>query len=339
MKIIVEGIYLEITSKCNLKCPHCYNNSGEANDEFPIFLLKRMMHSFKKMGGNYVNISGGEPLASDNFINILSELNNYNGVSIGITSNGTLLSQNIIDNIKNVYKKPLFFQISVDGATSKSNDFIRGDGSFKKILKGVDILKNNNISFKFHTLCHKKNKNNLLDIISFSKNMGAFEVDLVFLNFKGRGAINYRDIALTNAEQYSIIDEIDNIKKQNVLDGYKINAPSVFYGYCPIFSDSEEEIKLFLRIDSKGNVFVCQTFDCNNYIGNLYNDNLIDIVTYENIQKLKTKILITSYRYCEKCFIKNICNKGCPGKEDKDTSELSYECDFRRYVALAKAKK
>lgn len=38
----LKGFYLEITSKCNLRCLHCYNESGILKNEISFELFKRL---------------------------------------------------------------------------------------------------------------------------------------------------------------------------------------------------------------------------------------------------------------------------------------------------------
>lgn len=39
---ILNGCYIEITSNCNLRCIHCYNESGELRDQISVEAFKKM---------------------------------------------------------------------------------------------------------------------------------------------------------------------------------------------------------------------------------------------------------------------------------------------------------
>lgn len=56
----LKGFYLEITSKCNLRCLHCYNESGILKNEISFELFKRLIDEFDEKPD--ITFSGGEPL-------------------------------------------------------------------------------------------------------------------------------------------------------------------------------------------------------------------------------------------------------------------------------------
>lgn len=62
-----------------------------------------------------------------------------NSIEVSITTNGTLLDEKIVSQIDALGLKTL--TVSLDGGTDKSNDFIRGQGSFKQTMLGLDNLK------------------------------------------------------------------------------------------------------------------------------------------------------------------------------------------------------
>lgn len=40
---ILNGCYIEITSNCNLRCIHCYNESGELRDQISVEAFKNVL--------------------------------------------------------------------------------------------------------------------------------------------------------------------------------------------------------------------------------------------------------------------------------------------------------
>ena len=66
MSMQVDGAYIEITSKCNMKCKQCYNDSEQRNNKFVTREeYVRTMKALVEHGCKIIVISGGEPLLSD----------------------------------------------------------------------------------------------------------------------------------------------------------------------------------------------------------------------------------------------------------------------------------
>ena len=91
-RISLKALYIEITSKCNLRCKHCYNESGNSDNEIDIKALFRLFEGAAAMGVDGISISGGEPFMSTNFIAILRELKKYPQFNVNIITNGTLFN-------------------------------------------------------------------------------------------------------------------------------------------------------------------------------------------------------------------------------------------------------
>lgn len=125
-----------ITRACNLKCVHCYNDSGseKANDELSTKETKAVLGDLAQFGVPSVLFSGGEPLMRSD----LFELIDYavkKGLRTVISTNGTLITKDVAKKIKQ--HKVSYVGISLDGI-GKVNDEFRGvAGAFDKAVRGV----------------------------------------------------------------------------------------------------------------------------------------------------------------------------------------------------------
>ena len=132
-----------LSETCNLKCLHCYQENHkpvqleyeklvEIYNQYKTFLKK------KKMKG-HINITGGEPLCNPHLFNLLDLIKkDENLISFSILTNGTLITKNIAKKIKSY--NPYYVQVSLEGG-KKTNDFIRGKGTYVKIAEGIQNLR------------------------------------------------------------------------------------------------------------------------------------------------------------------------------------------------------
>jgi len=70
-------ILWDITSKCNLRCRHCYNaDKYFSNKEYPVLNTPQISAVLKKLslsGFNHIHLLGGEPLVRQDIWDIIRE--------------------------------------------------------------------------------------------------------------------------------------------------------------------------------------------------------------------------------------------------------------------------
>ena len=81
-----------ITTKCNLKCKHCYSEliDQAAPDELSTEEAFQLMDDLSKWGIGLLVIDGGEPLCREDMLDIV-EYASSKGIRTTIGSNGTLI--------------------------------------------------------------------------------------------------------------------------------------------------------------------------------------------------------------------------------------------------------
>ncbi|MFO7968395.1 MAG: radical SAM protein [Archaeoglobaceae archaeon] len=125
-------ILVHITSKCNLKCEHCYVDKMGTHMDLETF--EEIMDQFYRIGGLKVMLSGGEPLVHPRIEHILKTAESY-GLRVELLTNGAMINQKYADLIKRYVDD---VQISIDGI--KGHDLLRGEGSLEKTLRGIEYL-------------------------------------------------------------------------------------------------------------------------------------------------------------------------------------------------------
>jgi len=163
----LTNIHIEITSKCNERCVHCYIPHENKVNYIEPNLFYSILEQSRKMNSLHVTLSGGEPMMHGNFIDFLGKSNEYN-FSVNVLSNLTLLNEAIIEEMKKNHL--LSVQTSLYSMDSLIHDSItQVKGSYEKTLNSILKLKKNDIPLQISCPIIKQNFNCYNDVVNWGK--------------------------------------------------------------------------------------------------------------------------------------------------------------------------
>lgn len=330
----IKSAFVETTSSCNLKCKHCYNNSGVSCNYIDFEVIERLVSSLVELNADFVSISGGEPLLHPDFDRIMGLLDHYN-IKFQIITNGTLLHTKI--EVLEKYKRKVFIQISLDGVGTTHDD-LRGRGTFELITENIKMLKEKGFVYFFKTTIHKNNHSALEKILKQAIDFCGSSISFSFINPVGRGLLN-SDLHMTQENIYKVFKELQFLKEK-YNNKIRIDIPTLYRNsICPWFAYSAgNKLKISPRIDVKGNVYLCSAFMSDKFsIGNICKHSLKDILLVnEDICKLLSFLnLYSNYIDCQRCLLNSNCNKGCPASVLEKLTEYDDNfCGSRRFAAV-----
>lgn len=129
---------------CNLQCTHCFISCSPTNHAHEMLTLddvKSYLAEAKAMGVKEYYFTGGEPFMNHDILGILEAALRQGPVSV--LTNGVLIRPDTAERLKSlsdVSAYSLDIRISIDGYDARTNDPIRGEGTFERILAGVRNL-------------------------------------------------------------------------------------------------------------------------------------------------------------------------------------------------------
>jgi len=129
----------EITSACNLSCRHCLSAKVGVSGarELDFAQCAGLIDELDRLRVFQINFGGGEPFLREDFLAIL-EYAQSKGIVTCVSTNGTVLDRGLVERLKRMDR--LYIQVSLDGAGEETNDRIRGEGSYRRILAGIELL-------------------------------------------------------------------------------------------------------------------------------------------------------------------------------------------------------
>ena len=204
----------EITYACNLHCVHCLSSSGKRRpDELTTAEAKRLIDEWAEMKVFYINVGGGEPMSRKDF----RELMDYalaRGIGVKFSTNGALIDDDAAAWIAS--RDYLDVQISLDGATSATNDPVRGDGSYDRARQAMERLAKYRFPFKINATVTRRNYPQLDALYALSQRYGA-ELRLTRLRPTGRGGAVWHELRPTHAQNRGLYEWLLN--HRDVLTG------------------------------------------------------------------------------------------------------------------------
>jgi radical SAM protein with 4Fe4S-binding SPASM domain len=304
----LTSLHLEITSKCNERCVHCYiPNDSKLSDIEPL-LFYNILEQCKNMRLLHITLSGGEPMLHRNFCDFLRKCNEF-AFAINVLSNLTLLNDEILNEMKS---NPLLcVQVSLYSMDPIIHDKItQVKGSFEKTKNAILKLIENDIPLQISCPILKQNKDCYEEVVKWSKKQKIH----VGADYSIIGGYNHSNQNLSNRLSiYEIKELMTNIvlNDANYLEQIEMAAEKKRNGtvdgfVCSVCHSS-------ICIADNGNVFPCAGW--HDYVlGNVKNTPIKDI--WDNSKKvhylrsLRNKdfpkcMLCNDKEFCTICMVRN----------------------------------
>lgn len=170
----------ELTCRCNLRCVMCYtdcfNRPDKIQDELPTNEIIRIMDELAEAGCLELCLTGGEPLARQDFFEIYAHAK-QKGFLVTIFTNGTLITDVIADRLAAL--PPHRIEISFHGLTEQTFETItQGKGSYQRCIRAINLLRERNLPLVLKSTAMTVNRGEILAIKQFVSGLGSVEYRL-----------------------------------------------------------------------------------------------------------------------------------------------------------------
>ena len=140
----MKKIKWELTPECNLNCKHCGAYSNEKKQILSLEENKKILHKLVQNGLQKIVLITKEPTMYDKWLEFI-EYCSFIGINVVLITNGTLLNESIL---RRLYKCRIeLLSISLEGISTSTNDYIRGNGIFSKVMNVFDLVEKLNTEY------------------------------------------------------------------------------------------------------------------------------------------------------------------------------------------------
>lgn len=143
----INMVWVEITSKCNMKCIHCYNESNpHTTEEMSLEDFKLVIDCIEKLSVPKLQIIGGEPFVNKKLLKemLLYAIGKF--TTIEVFTNGTLITDEWFEFLR---ENQINIALSVYSYISEKHDCVTGcAGSWEKTNLTIKKLHENNIKYR-----------------------------------------------------------------------------------------------------------------------------------------------------------------------------------------------
>jgi sulfatase maturation enzyme AslB (radical SAM superfamily) len=131
-------------TRCNLECAHCFISCSPHNDSYGFLSLdvvRERLDESIKWGVREYYFTGGEPFLNRDMVSLLELTLKYGPATV--LTNATVLKNDWVERLRKAEEATQYsleFRVSIDGPSPETNDPVRGEGTFVRAMKGVELL-------------------------------------------------------------------------------------------------------------------------------------------------------------------------------------------------------
>ncbi len=166
----------ELTSRCNLRCQHCYIPLAERalknEKELDLVEIKRILDQVTDAGCLWLLLTGGDPLIRKDFLDIYAYARRK-GLILTLFTNGTLITQRIANYLADW--RPFKIEITLYGATQETYEKVTGiPGSYARCMQGIELLLARKLPLALKTMLMSLNQHELSQMQAMAEGFGVF---------------------------------------------------------------------------------------------------------------------------------------------------------------------
>lgn len=356
-------MFKPIGSICNLNCSYCYYM-----DKHKMFGSKSVMTMkiLEKTIRDYIEVNdsddivfdwhGGEPLllGLDFFVKVVELQRKYMGdkrIFNTVQTNATLMN----DEFASFFKYYNFLVgVSIDGPEDihdKYRKYKNGNNTFKKVLKGIEILKCHDVDFNTLTTINRYSEGRGNEVYEFLKSIGSrymqFMPVLECLNPLNSCVVDptadsfqFAHYSVNSLEYGKFMCDVFDIWVKNDVGSCFVNLfDSTLANWCGLNPGTcvySETCGANLLVEHNGDMFPCDHFVYEKYkLGNLKDVSLEDVVSSLKMKEFGINKRNTLPSKCLKCKYYFACHGECPkhrfDKTDNGEVGLNSLCEGLYY--------
>ena len=188
-----------LTKRCNLKCPHCYMEAGKkAERELTTEECLGLMTEMRALGTEMLILTGGEPLLRKDIYD-LAQAASAQGMWVVMGTNGVLITERVAQKMIECGVKGVAISLdSIDPA--KHNSFRGGPNAWEHSVRALDVCKAAGLEVLVQTTVMDMNREEIPQLIEFTRERGAWSFNLYFLVQTGRGQ-HMNDLSAPETEE------------------------------------------------------------------------------------------------------------------------------------------
>lgn len=242
-------ILFDPTSACNLKCTGCWAAEYGHKLNLTFEEMDDIVTQGKELGCYFYLLTGGEPLVrKDDLIRLCEK---HNDCGFHAFTNGTLIDKEFCEEVKRVGN--LSFAVSLEGF-EEANDFRRGEGVFDKVVKAMELMREEGLLFGIAVCYTSKNYKTVTsdEFLQFVQDKGArLAWFFHYMPVEKDAAV---DLMLKPDQRKYMIHRIREIRKDP--DGFQL-FPIDFQNDGEFINGCIAGGKNYLHINANGDVEPC----------------------------------------------------------------------------------
>lgn len=247
-------VQIQFTNRCNLGCPHCYVNSGDAlPTEMSLDALKDTLGRLRRFGVLQIQWSGGEVFTRKHFLKVVDYAAEL-GFEQSVLTNGFAIGKLDIDPAM-LWEQFYMIQISIDAAEQHFDEWVCRKSAWEYITRAVDSLheaKPSHANLSITTTIDSRNIGDLEKIAQF-----AHRKDVTWKLAKqvphGRSPIADEHSNELIFEAYEVVKDIRERYDINLL--HPFDKPPLLDSDLPAEWHSEQGARWFMYVSADGRVY------------------------------------------------------------------------------------
>ena len=204
----------ELTYRCPLHCPFCYNPVDAANhgSELDTEAWLRVISEARALGAVQIGFSGGEPLVRDDLEILVAHARRL-GFYTNLITSGVGLNEARIAALKEAGLDHI--QLSFQDSTRELNDFLSSTRTFELKRKVAGLIKAYGYPMVLNCVLHRYNLPHVAQIIDMALELGAEYLELANTQYYG-WAFKNRDRLMPTVEQLREAEDTVNRYRERI---------------------------------------------------------------------------------------------------------------------------
>lgn len=275
------AIMIATTYHCQCNCVHCSSSGFEEKnkEELSTVEIIKAIDDACDLGILKIGFTGGEPLLRSDLPDLVNHAYKK-GLSTSVDTNGILLDEKLVVNLKNAGISNI--NISIDDSNANIHDRLRkAYNSFTQAVLGIKHCVKHKIPCIVSTYITDSSieTGELSNIICLAKNLKATALRVLFPIYSGKFK-NSKDQLLSQANKKLFFDSF--------VDDSFVYSESPLYDFSNRNVECSAEKKLSIYMTAYGDVKYC--YVTSNGLGNVRDESLLEILKGKKYFSSKDRI-------------------------------------------------